>query len=261
MDAKSRLAKRFKATAVHVAISALLVGAVALLVFGLWYPDGYRELAGGGRLLLLIAGVDIVLGPMLTLAVFDVRKPKAELVRDVGVIALLQAAALAYGLWTMAAARPVHEVFEVDLFRVVMANEVYTGPLQHQGATPTAERLGAPLLPWTGPTTLGVLKPLQRDAAVESIMLGGQGVHLASLAAYWVPYEAVRAQALARSRPWSDLKPRNSAEAKALEAAVKKLSSPREQLRWVPLVSSRASWVALLDAQGNVVARAAVSAL
>jgi hypothetical protein len=261
MDAKFRLARRLKATAAHAAISAVVVGAVGLLVFGLWYPSGYRELAGGGRLLLLIASVDIVLGPLLTLAVFDVRKPKAELLRDVGVIALLQAAALAYGLWTMAVARPVHEVFEVDLFRVVMANEVHTGPLQQQGAVPSADRLGTALLPWTGPTTLGVMKPLGRDAAMETIMLGGQGVHLASLAAYWVPYEAVRAQALARSKPIEQLKPRDRAEAQALEAAIQSAGRPREQLRWVPLVSSRASWVALLDAQGNVVARAAVSAM
>jgi hypothetical protein len=194
--------------------------------------------------------------------VFDVRKRKAELVRDVGVVALLQASALAYGLWTMAVARPVHEVFEVDLFRVVMANEVYTGTLQQQGAASSAvQPQGSTLLPWTGPTTLGVLKPLGRDAVLESIMLGGQGVHLASLAAYWVPYDAVRAQALTRSKPLSELKPRDGAEAQALEAAVQSVGSPREQLRWVPLVSSRASWVALLDAQGNVVARAAVSAI
>jgi hypothetical protein len=261
MDSKSPFALRLKATAAHAAISTFVVGAVALLVFGLWYPGAYRELAGGGRLLLLIAGVDMVLGPLLTLAVFDVRKRKAELIRDVGVVALLQASALAYGLWTMAVARPVHEVFEVDLFRVVMANEVYTGALQQQGAVASDQRLGVALLPWTGPTTLGVLKPLGRDAALESIMLGGQGVHLASLAAYWVPFEAVRSQALARSKSLSELKPGDGAETQALEAAVQSAGIPREQLRWVPLVSSRASWVALLDAQGNVVARAAVSAI
>jgi hypothetical protein len=244
---------RLKATALHLACSAFLISAIAALVFGLWYPGPYRELAGGGRLFWLIAGVDLVMGPLLTLVVFNTQKKRAELARDVGLIAVLQVLALAYGVWTMAAARPVHQVFEVDLFRVVTANAVATQELQR---APQALRR----LPLTGPTVIGVVKPTDPKALFEAMMLGAQGTHLASLPPYWVPYEQLRGEALRRSKSLDVLKPRNAAETQALAQAVQATGLPVQRLRWLPLVSARASWVALLDEQGQVVGQAAVDA-
>ena len=43
-------------------------------MFGLWFPGIYRTVAGGRDLFLLVTGVDVVLGPLLTFAVFNVRK-------------------------------------------------------------------------------------------------------------------------------------------------------------------------------------------
>jgi hypothetical protein len=247
----SPLTARLKATALHVVCSATVIAGVAALVFGLWYPGPYRELAGGGRLFWLIAGVDLVMGPLLTLVVFNIQKKRAELARDVGLIAVLQVLALAYGVWTMAAARPVHQVFEVDLFRVVTANAVATQELPR---APEALRR----LPLTGPTVIGVVKPTDPQALFETMMLGAQGTHLASLPPYWVPYEQLRTEALSRSKSLSALKPRTAAEAQALAQAVLATGLPEQRLRWLPLVSQRASWVALLDDQGHVVGQAAV---
>ena len=73
----------------------------AALVFGLWYPYPYREISGGRELFFIIVAVDVVMGPLLTFAVFNRKKPLKELKRDLGVIVLLQLAALGYGLWTV----------------------------------------------------------------------------------------------------------------------------------------------------------------
>lgn len=89
---------RTKAVLIHLGLSsALALGVTSLLVFG-WYPWPYFMALGGLMLVALIVGVDVVLGPLLTFIVF---KPgKKSLKFDLTVIALVQAAALGYGLWT-----------------------------------------------------------------------------------------------------------------------------------------------------------------
>ena len=112
-------AGRARAAAIHLTISLALAALAGLLVFAVWYPYPYREISGGRELFILVVTVDVVMGPLMTLAVFNLSKPRKELFRDLAVIAVLQIAALVYGLWTVAVARPVHLVFEIDRFRVV----------------------------------------------------------------------------------------------------------------------------------------------
>jgi hypothetical protein len=104
---------RFSAATIHLGLSLLVAALAALLVFLVWYPYPYREISGGRDLFLLLVAVDVIMGPLLTLTIFNLKKPKGELRRDLAVIGLLQLAALGYGLCTMAVARPVHLVFEI----------------------------------------------------------------------------------------------------------------------------------------------------
>ena len=97
---------RLRAAGIHLGLSALVAAMAALLVFALWYPYPYREISGGRSLFLLVITVDVVLGPLLTFAIFDRAKPRRRLRRDLAVVALLQLAGLAYGLWTVNLARP-----------------------------------------------------------------------------------------------------------------------------------------------------------
>jgi len=115
---------RLKAAAVHLCISLLVAGCAAWLVFGVWYPYPYREISGGRELFMLVVTVDVMLGPLITFIVFDRRKPRRELGRDLALVGLIQLAGLGYGLWTVHAARPVHLVFEIDRFRVIHAVDV-----------------------------------------------------------------------------------------------------------------------------------------
>ena len=77
--------------------SLLTICFAALLVFGIWYPYPYREISGGRELFLLVITVDVILGPLITLAVFNRKKPRSELRRDLAIVALLQLGALGYG--------------------------------------------------------------------------------------------------------------------------------------------------------------------
>ncbi len=116
MSIRKRLISALHAALVHFLGSVLVAGLSAGLVFGLWYPAPYGALAGGLFLWGLMATVDVVCGPLLTLVVFDQRKPRRELKRDISFIVLFQLAALSYGLYSVAQARPIYLAYEEIAF-------------------------------------------------------------------------------------------------------------------------------------------------
>ena len=83
------LPSRLKASGIHLGISLTVALLAALLVFGLWYPYPYREMSGGRELFLIVVAVDVILGPLITLAVFNRAKPSRELKRDLVMVALM----------------------------------------------------------------------------------------------------------------------------------------------------------------------------
>lgn len=90
---------RWKASFYHFLISLVVMGIVASLVCWRWYPPGLFGMAKAGVLLAVLASVDLVLGPLLTAIVFRAGKPGLKF--DLAVIALVQVAALFYGLHTL----------------------------------------------------------------------------------------------------------------------------------------------------------------
>lgn len=238
---------RRTAALVHLAASATVVAAVAAVLFGVWYPGPFRQLSGGITLFLILAGVDVILGPMLTAVVFNPAKPRRELTTDLAVIVVLQACALGYGVWTMAAARPVWLAFEVDLFRVVTAVDVDEQQLPD---APAALRQ----LSWTGPRLLATEKPTG-DRQIEATMLGLHGVHLAVQPRYWVPFDSQRDQAWARARPLAELPERLRQDLPArLQYWPGEARPTPQELRWLPVLSARASWTVFVDRNGSPVA-------
>ena len=96
---------RLRASGLHFCISLCIAALAAMLVFFVWYPAYYREVSGGRDLFLILVAVDVVLGPLITLVIFNRAKPWPVLARDLAVIALLQLVALGYGMWTVFVAR------------------------------------------------------------------------------------------------------------------------------------------------------------
>ena len=224
-----------------MAISLFIATLAALLVFGWWYPYPYRDLSGGRELFTLVVAVDVVLGPLITLVIFNAAKTRRHLLMDFSVIGLLQVAALTYGLWTVFAARPVHLVFEY--YRMAVVHAVDIDPSTLAQAPP-----GLQQLPVGGPTLLS-LRPLQGRETVESVMLAANGIFQAAQPALWQPYEAAREQILQESRPAAQLQERFPAQADAIARAVAQTGRPLNQLRTLPLLSRKTAWTVLIDAQ------------
>ncbi len=103
---------RFRASSIHLAISASVVAAILSIVFLFWYPGWTFEIAGAMRPVFVLVGVDLVVGPLLTLIIYKQGKP--GLLFDLWFIALVQITALVYGTYTLNAGRPHYMVFSVD---------------------------------------------------------------------------------------------------------------------------------------------------
>jgi hypothetical protein len=236
--------EKARAALLHAAASALVVAAVAAVVLALWFPGVYRGLSGGLNLLLLVVLVDVVMGPVLTFVVFNPAKPKAELARDLGIIVALQLAALGYGVWTLAQARPTHLVFEVDLFRVVTPSDLSDAEMN--AAPPALQRT-----PWTGPVVIGVTKPTDPAQQMEATMRSLAGQPLAAMPRFWVPFESQRPQVLAHARGLTELRPGDGVARQQLDQALARAGLSADQVRWLPLMARRAQGVVLVDGKGE----------
>lgn len=238
---RARWKLRLRAALVHLALSLLIALAVAVLVFALWFPSPYREVSGGRDLFLLVIAVDVVLGPLLTLAVFDVRKPRAELRRDIAAIAVLQLAALGYGLWTVQLARPVHLVFEVDRFRVVHRVDI---PVELEDRAPA----GIEVAPLAGPTPISTRAFRSASESMEFTMAALQGVHLGARPDLWEPYAAGRDRILAAAKAVPELKRRFPQEAATVDGKLREMHRDAADVLYLPMISRKAeSWTVLLD--------------
>lgn len=232
--------RRLRASTVHLGISLCIAAFAAALVFGLWYPYPYGEISGGRELFLLVVAVDVVMGPLITLAIFNSTKPRRELIMDFTVVGALQLAALGYGLWTVFAARPVHLVFEYSRMTVVHAIDVDSDLLAK--APPSLQTL-----PVTGPTVIA-LRPFKNPAEqFDATMAAFEGFPLAARSDLWQAYEPVRADVLKEAKPVAELRARFSNQAAQIDLAIAATGRPVTDLRYLPLLSRKTAWTVLLD--------------
>lgn len=238
------LRQRFRAAGLHLAASLAVAAIAAGLVFGLWYPGAFRVLSGGQSLFLLVVTVDVIVGPLLTFTVFNRAKPARELRRDLAVIAVLQLAALGYGLHIVHEARPVAMVFEVDRFRVLTTEDVAL--LELPEALPAYREL-----PQDGPWLLAARVP---SAAENTDALFGavNGVDTGQRPMFWQPYDvAAKARAIARARPVVQLLDHDPAHANAMRASLASFGVDASTARFLPVVA-RTEAVAVLDPAGDI---------
>lgn len=182
IDRESRMS-RWKAAGIHLSINAVVALLAAALIYGVWYPRPYSQAAGAGTLVLLLLGVDLVLGPLLTLVVFKAGKKGLNF--DLTAIAVMQACAFLYGLHVVAAARPAFIVGVIDRFVLVTANELDQADLDK--ATDPEFRS----VPWTGPRLVGAQLPPDPKLRTDILFSGLAGKDLEKFPQYYVSYSAI----------------------------------------------------------------------
>lgn len=225
----------------HVLASAGVLALVAAGLFFFWYPPPYASLSGGLKLFALIALVDVLLGPLGTLVVSNPKKPKAEWRRDMAMIVVLQIAALAYGMWTVYEARPVHLVFEIDRFRVVPATDVPRSMLSQ--APPELRQL-----PMTGPVLIATRAFRSNTEEIDATMAALQGLNIGARPDFWMTYADAVPAVLAAAKPVAELISKSSpVDQERLTRELSHLDNLPADVVYLPLMSRTEAWTVLLD--------------
>ena len=246
MTLESRLKTASKVATIHFLVSLFVALIAAILVFGLWFPNAYRDIAGGTELFLLIVMVDVVCGPLLTLVLFDPQKSKRELFLDLSMVALLQLAALLYGLWTVWDVRPLYLPHEFDRFKVVSFNDL-------RGAS--TDVLPQALRPsfFRGPiqVSLRLPKDIEEKNKVLFAALSG-GADYGERPDFYLAFdEKTAGKTLERARKVTDFLARYPHQKETLEKIATKLNQPLSQLKYLP-IKARKDWIAVLTPTGQI---------
>jgi uncharacterized membrane protein len=224
---------RVRAFLIHLIGSMVLAGIAVALVFGVWYPAPLHHAVGVTTIFLILLGVDVVLGPLLTFIVFDPKKNHLAL--DLGIIIFIQLAAFSYGIGIVAQGRPVWLVFSADRADLVRAHEVDGRRLDE--AEPQFREV--PLL---GPEWVAANLPEDREARTtllfESLFAG---VDLPQRPDLYVPLSEASDAIKEKLRPLDELNDYNS---RAAVSAV--LEKWPEADAWLPMMAPQKPVTVLL---------------
>ena len=225
----------------HLGGVLLLLLVVAALVWGLWYPYPFDQLAHAHQLFgLLVLGV-LVSGPLLTLLLYRPAKPRNQWRVDMVLIALLQLVVLGFGLYQLAQSRPMVIAFEGDRFRLVQAGSISLGQLDQ--APPELAQLG-----YGGPRWLGVQLLTNTDPQyAKSVQLAMLGLHPALRPERWRSYASQQTQVQQTLSPLDALRALHPGAGSQIDQAIASTRQPEAGLGFVPLMHGNDSaWVVLV---------------
>jgi hypothetical protein len=242
----ARFTAALKAAGMHFGLSLFVAVLAAAFVFGLWYPYPYRELAGGRELFVLIMAVDVVCGPLLTFVLFNPAKPRAELVRDLGLVFIIQLIALIYGMHTVWQVRPLFLAQEIDRFKVIQ------GPSVDAGALAALPKDLKPSF-FSGPIVVAIREPKdlqERQKVMFESVQGGRD--FGERPEFYLPYEGANAlKSIIRAKPLSVFLQKRPDQTEAAQKLAAEKKADIAQWMYLPVVA-RQDWVAVLDKQGQI---------
>lgn len=217
---------------IHGCVSIVFAGATAALVFFIWYPGIFAKKMAGVDLFLLVLAVEVCLGPLMSLVIYNPNKPKSELLRDYSIIGVLQISALVYGLHSTFIARPIYVIYSVDRLEVVSALEIDSSDLKL--ATKPFSRL-----PKWGPRRICAELPEDKEKRSDILLsaLGGKDVHL-------MPQYYAECDHLERleKKGW-EKQPLMQAIENIPKYHSEKVSLKKLQFRWLPVNSRFGAWI------------------
>jgi hypothetical protein len=115
---------RFTASFVHLLLSAVLLAILISIVIFVWYPGALMFAGGAEQGLKIVIAVDLILGPLLTLVVYNLNKPRKELIRDLAIIAIFQFSCLFVGMSLVYEQRPIAVVYSGNDFYILDQQQV-----------------------------------------------------------------------------------------------------------------------------------------
>ncbi|MCG8415346.1 MAG: hypothetical protein MI746_14100 [Pseudomonadales bacterium] len=112
---------RWQAFGIHLSISAVILLLLLAVIMFVWFPGILFSVDGGWAGLRIVIGVDMVLGPLMTLVVYKAGKPGLKF--DLTAIALFQFTCMAAGMWIVYNERPLALVLAHDTVYSITSQE------------------------------------------------------------------------------------------------------------------------------------------
>lgn len=116
------MSKRVRFFVGHLLLSVCVIGAILAFVLLVWYPSPFAKAVGVTQIMLILASIDVIIGPVLGFLVY--KEHKKSLKFDLAVIILVQICALGFGVYSVAQGRPVWVAYNVDRFELVRNNDI-----------------------------------------------------------------------------------------------------------------------------------------
>ncbi len=229
---------RWRASGIHFLLSVAVASSVLVFMLTVWYPWPLFEAAGGDRLIFILLAVDVALGPLITLVIFKIGKKGLKF--DLAVIAMLQLAALGYGMHTVYLARPVYLVFTKDRFDLVSPSDLDPQDLEKVTRPEFAH------VPLGRPRYIAAVPPSDPAARQQLLMASLQGKDLQLHPQYYVPYEQEVPNALARAQSLELILKRDP---EGVQRRLKAAGRSQEAVKFLPLRGKLTDGAVLLDAK------------
>lgn len=234
------MSKRVKFFISHLLLSLCVIGAILTFVLMVWYPAPLSHAVGVTQIMLILASIDVVVGPVLGFLVY--KEHKKSLKFDLSVIVLVQICALCFGVYSVAQGRPVWVVYNVDRFQVVRNNELI---IQNPDEVKAEYRTAG----WGKPKFVGAefakdVDERQTDMFTEV----ATGMSIAQMPKRYVPIDAVATQIQKRTLPITLLDKYNPAD--QVQSITTRYPTATG---YVPLKANAVDMTVLVDKESKVV--------
>ena len=239
--ARHGLRDRLRAAGIHLLISTTIAALVLVLVYFGWYRSPLDRISGVDSIVILLLAVDVTLGPLMTLVVFDRRKRSLRF--DMATIALVQLAALGYGLHAVEAGRPHYIVFVKDRFEVVSRADLRPADIaaaaDQEAARPT---LFGPKLVRAEP-----FEDAKRryELLLESVQGGRDLQHFPS---QYRAIDGALAEIVANGQRIDDLRRLNPGRAGLIDEILRRIGRDESALRFIPVKGPAGDAAVLIEA-------------
>ncbi len=217
---------RYRASLIHLLVSSVVVAGVIGVIFWVWYPEPTFEILGAFSMIRLLVGVDLVIGPLLTMVVYKHGKPGLKF--DLVVIALMQITALVYGSYTLYEEKPHYMVFAIDRLEFISKKQVDQSAIRFDELR--TKESARPVQVFARPPE----DPEEYQRYFDSIVFEGQP-DLESRAEFYEPWSAGTEIIRQKIKPIEDIKPATSREQRNVQIAVEKYASSHPNLGILPI--------------------------
>jgi hypothetical protein len=235
---------RLKAFGLHLLASTVALSSILGALYLGWYHWPGWRLTDVVHVVLVMVGVDVVVGPLLTFLIARSTKPRRELTRDIAMIVTVQLVALVYGTVSLWNGRPLYYAFSKNVLQLVQAYDI------DAQETARARQQKAELAPHWYSLPRWVWAPLPQDpderGKIVASAIGG-GDDVIAMPRYFRPWEQGLPALRTQLKKVDNVGYFSPADKKMLKERMRTAGLSSDQLNSIPLTGRGYPLLAVFD--------------